>query len=118
MFERPGLLYVIELWHPLVRQRGLWARRGRFRRSCFGSGRPLVGEETMVLRRGRTTNLTVGPGNLCSALGINGSYNGIDLLDPSSPIRLVPGSAPAEIVVSPRIGITKATELPWRFASK
>jgi DNA-3-methyladenine glycosylase len=71
----------------------------------------------MERRRGRATNLATGPGNLCKALGIEGSHNGLDLLDPTSPIRLLAGPAPENIEVTRRIGITKAVETPWRFVA-
>ena len=117
MFKRPGLLYVYRSYGIHWCANVVCGPEGVGSAILLRAGRPLVGEETMVVRRRRSSNLTVGPGNLCSALGITGSHNGIDLLDVSSPIQLTPGLGPAEIVVSPRVGITKATELPWRFAS-
>ncbi len=63
-------------------------------------------------------DLCSGPGKLCEALRISGDHDGVDLLDATSPIRLL-GSAPIDperIVSGPRIGITKAVDRPWRFA--
>ncbi len=78
-------------------------------------GEPVAGEEIMVRRRGRNTALTDGPGKLAQALGVDGSLDGTDLHDP--PLRLLPGAGTAGRVVSrtPRIGITKAADRPWRF---
>jgi DNA-3-methyladenine glycosylase len=67
-------------------------------------------------RRGLTgVNVTNGPGKLCQALGIDLALNGHDLHLP--PLVLVEGSLlPGETISqSPRIGISKATELPRRF---
>lgn len=73
------------------------------------------GEETVRRRRGRADHLTDGPGKLCQALGVTGDHDGSSLL--SGPVRLIPGDLPANstILATPRIGITKAADLPWRF---
>jgi DNA-3-methyladenine glycosylase len=75
------------------------------------------GIETARARRGETIRdiaLARGPGNLCSALGIAMSDNGIDLFDPTSPVRLT--LTVAEHGVSgPRVGVSKAADRPWRF---
>lgn len=58
-----------------------------------------------------------GPGKLTQALGINLAANGLDLLDPANgELRLLkrPGAPPA-CEATPRIGISKAKELKWRF---
>ncbi len=73
----------------------------------------------MRLRRrlDRVEDLCSGPGKLTQALGIELDLNGTDLLG-AGPIRLEPpaGAAPA-LLEGPRIGITKAAELPWRFCA-
>ena len=79
---------------------------------------PLVGIETMRRRRACPSprELTNGPAKVCQALGISRSCDGADLL--SSPrIRLEPyQSVPKRgIVQTTRIGISKSTELPWRY---
>jgi DNA-3-methyladenine glycosylase len=65
----------------------------------------------------RDRDLARGPGRLASALGITGPQNGVDLLERGSPVRLLPrhGDVTPIHAVGPRIGITKAIELPWRF---
>jgi DNA-3-methyladenine glycosylase len=81
------------------------------------AGFPVAGVEHMIDRRGRETDLLNGPGKLAQALAIDHSHNGIDLFDSVSPIRLIPGEKPTTVNATPRIGITKATERPWRFVS-
>jgi DNA-3-methyladenine glycosylase len=68
-------------------------------------------------RRERVEDLCSGPGKLTEALGVDLGLNGWDLLAP--PFELSPpnGRSPAEIVTAPRIGITKAAELPWRYCA-
>jgi DNA-3-methyladenine glycosylase len=58
-----------------------------------------------------------GPGRLCARLGIDASLNGVDLLDPAAPLHLVRARAlpPEPVVVTTRIGITRAADLPMRF---
>jgi DNA-3-methyladenine glycosylase len=58
--------------------------------------------------------LARGPGCLTRALDIGLGDDGLDLLRGPG-VRLEPGTAPAQVACGPRIGITKATELPWRW---
>jgi DNA-3-methyladenine glycosylase len=79
---------------------------------------PVDGLELMRGRRGldRAEDLCSGPGKLTQALAIGLSLNGTSLGD--GPIELLtrePGAPEPRIVVGERIGITKATDLPWRF---
>jgi DNA-3-methyladenine glycosylase len=77
----------------------------------------VAGVELMIRRRGRDSELLNGPGKLTQALGIDFSHNGLDLFGADSPIRLTPGEPPPAIQTTPRIGISKAIERPWRFVS-
>ncbi len=57
-----------------------------------------------------------GPGRLCKAFGLNKSHNGIDLTDRNSPIYIEDrGHTFSSIKTTPRIGISKAESLHWRF---
>ena len=80
---------------------------------------PTVGIEAMRERRpGRSDReLCSGPGRLTRALGIGARDNRRDL--GSGPIAINgPVEAEPEIVSGPRIGITKAAELPWRYCAR
>jgi DNA-3-methyladenine glycosylase len=79
---------------------------------------PLEGVAAMRERRGLELpdQLCSGPGKLTQALGIGLHHNGQRLAD--GDVRIGPpvdGWAEAGVVVAPRVGITKAAELPWRF---
>jgi DNA-3-methyladenine glycosylase len=80
---------------------------------------PTSGLEAMRARRGDRpdTELCSGPGKLTVALGIGLDANGADLT--GGPFALLPREDGwrAQIVASPRIGISKATERPWRFSA-
>lgn len=69
-------------------------------------------------RRGpsvRGSALARGPGNLCSALGISMSDNGIDLFDPESPVQLSLNGPAEAVVAGPRVGVSQAADRPWRL---
>ena len=66
----------------------------------------------------RERDLCRGPARLCRALGITGEQLGVDLLDPASPVRLVPGPPPDPALVrsGPRVGVAgEGAPTPWRF---
>jgi DNA-3-methyladenine glycosylase len=79
---------------------------------------PTEGLAAMRRRRGVTEDrlLCCGPGRLCQALGITVKHNGLALDAP--PFALWARQSEVEIVAGPRIGITKAAELPWRYGEK
>ena len=79
---------------------------------------PSHGLATMRRRRGLADVrlLCSGPGRLCEALGISNAHNGLALDRP--PFRLLARDKEVEIVSGPRIGLTKAIELPWRYGLK
>jgi DNA-3-methyladenine glycosylase len=58
--------------------------------------------------------LCSGPGRLCQALGVTREHDGLALDRP--PFELFSAEGPVEVVSGPRIGITRAAELPWRYA--
>jgi len=68
-------------------------------------------------RRGRDTDLANGPGKLCQALGITLDLDGTNLLDPGSLLRLEAGEQPEMVMATPRVGISKARDVAWRFVS-
>lgn len=57
-----------------------------------------------------------GPGNLGRALGVDLTFRGIDVLDPSSSVSFHPAPLCAEqIRVGPRVGVSREADRPWRF---
>ena len=77
---------------------------------------PTQGLEVMRERRGTDDArlLCSGPGRLCEALGVTRAHDGVPLDEP--PFELLAAAGPVEITTAPRIGITRAAELPWRYA--
>jgi DNA-3-methyladenine glycosylase len=79
---------------------------------------PLEGVAAMRRRRGLKDErlLCSGPGRVCEALAITGAHNGLLLDEP--PFELRPRAGDVAIATGPRIGITKAIDLPWRYGLK
>lgn len=115
MFGPPGCAYV-------YRSYGIhWCLNFVCEREGHGAGvliraiEPIVGLQEMEHRRG-TNNIRLlcsGPGKLGQALAIVHEYNGMPLNQ--SPFELTPASNKVDVVCGPRIGISKAVDLPWRF---
>jgi len=83
---------------------------------------PTEGLEVMRARRGPVADreLTNGPGKLTQALGIGLELNATSLLG-DGPIEIAPRLDGADVDVlrtAPRIGITKAVDLDWRFTAR
>jgi DNA-3-methyladenine glycosylase len=77
---------------------------------------PTRGLDVMRERRGLDDPrlLCSGPGRLCQALGVTREHDGLPLDRP--PFELLERDGDVEVVAGPRIGITRAADLPWRYA--
>jgi DNA-3-methyladenine glycosylase len=76
---------------------------------------PTAGIELQRQRRGveDLRKLCSGPGKLCQALAITGEHDGLAL--DQLPFQVKERLEVPQIVNGPRIGITRAAELPWRY---
>jgi DNA-3-methyladenine glycosylase len=90
----------------------------------FRAVEPLVGIEAMARARGLDLNgmhnlrdLTSGPGRLSEAFGITRERdNGKDLASANSDLFIADdGFRGKKVITTPRIGVTKAAERPWRY---
>ena len=115
MFGPPGHAYV-------YRSYGIhWCLNFVCREAGHGAGvliralEPTHGLEVMRARRGveDLRLLCSGPGRVGQALAITRELDG-HALD-RAPFELHAAPAPVEVLVGPRIGISKAQEMPWRF---
>jgi DNA-3-methyladenine glycosylase len=89
------------------------------------AGGIVAGEELARARRTRSStvissrDLARGPARLCLALGIDRALDGADACVPSSSLRVGTGAEPAarsvKIATGPRVGVSSAAEIPWRF---
>jgi DNA-3-methyladenine glycosylase len=76
---------------------------------------PTAGVERMRERRrlDDARLLCSGPGRLCQALAVTREHDGAPLDRP--PFEVHGRAAPVEVVAAPRVGITRAAHLPWRY---
>lgn len=114
IFGRPGLAYIYLSYgiHRLLN--AVCEREGVGSAVLIRALKPLKGIEIMRRRRKRSTHLCDGPGRLTQALGIELNQDGVDFTDGTLYISW--GEAPErEILATTRIGISRGTELPWRY---
>lgn len=121
LFEPPGIAYVYRSYGVHALLNAVAEDPGVGAAVLIRAIEPTEGIDVMRARRGgieRFEALGNGPGKLTQALGIGLDLNATALTGGDGPILIEPpGSrvAPPEIVTGGRIGITKATELQWRF---
>lgn len=119
MFGPPGHLYVYFSYGMHWCANVVCEPDGRCGAVLIRALAPLRGTEAMWADRPaarRERDLCSGPAKLTAALGIAGDHNGADLLAPASPVALVGGHpVPPRQATSSRIGITAATDRPWRW---
>jgi DNA-3-methyladenine glycosylase len=118
MFGPPGRLYVYFSYGVHWCANVVVGPEGRGSAVLLRAGDVVVGEELARARRpaaraGR--DLARGPARLTQALSIGPDDKAADLLCPDSPVRLHRGDPPAAVSSGPRVGISLATDLPWRF---
>ncbi len=81
---------------------------------------PVSGLDVVRARRGaarRDADLANGPGKLCQAFDLDRRHDGVDLCARGSSIWIGDDGTepPASPIVTPRIGISRSTELPLRW---
>jgi DNA-3-methyladenine glycosylase len=118
MFGPPGRAYVYRSYGIHWCLNFVCAREGTASAVLIRALEPTHGIAIMRRRRGvqDLRALCSGPGKLCRALGLTGAHNGLRLDAP--PFSLAPREGRPRLAAGPRIGITKATDLHWRFGLK
>ena len=77
---------------------------------------PIDGLELMSVRRHGRRQLSDGPAKLCQAFAIGPEHNGVDVCRGDGPGLFDDGTPPPpNPLVGPRIGISKAVDVPWRW---
>ncbi len=119
MFGDPGVLYVYFTYGMHWCANIVCQPPGRPSAVLLRAGEIVEGIELARDRRPtsrRDSDLASGPARLTRALAVDGGHNGIDVLDPEGPFRLVERDQAATVSVGPRVGITGESEdWPWRF---
>ncbi|MDQ1662227.1 MAG: DNA-3-methyladenine glycosylase [Blastococcus sp.] len=118
MFGPPGRLYVYFSYGVHWCANVVVGPEGRGSAVLLRAGEVVVGEELARSRRPAARvarDLARGPARLTQALGIGPGDKGADLLSPGSDVRLHRSQSPRAVSAGPRVGISLATDLPWRF---
>jgi DNA-3-methyladenine glycosylase len=81
------------------------------------AGEVVEGMDAVRAQRPRSTDrdFARGPARLCTALGIDGRHNGIDLAAGDLTLQLQGPPPPSQVVRGPRVGLRHAADNPWRF---
>lgn len=114
LFGAPGTAYVYRSYGIHALLNAVAEPEGTGAAVLIRALEPIAGLELMRERRG-SDDLCSGPGKLTQALGVELSENATSLL--SGPVRLTHGD-PLPVAAGPRIGISKAVDLPWRFCAR
>jgi DNA-3-methyladenine glycosylase len=118
MFGPPGRLYVYFSYGVHWCANVVVGPEGVGSAVLLRAGDVVVGEDVARRRRPAAKaarDLARGPARLTSALAIGPGDKDADLLDPGSAVRLHHGDPPPSVSAGPRVGISVATGLPWRF---
>jgi DNA-3-methyladenine glycosylase len=122
MFEEGGRIYVYFTYGMHYCINIVVGQKGVGEAVLLRAAEPVSGIEIMQKNRGITDihKLANGPGKLTQALGIKDTNMSGEILNKSSIfLQQSEEEIKAEdIIASPRIGIKKATENPWRFYIK
>jgi DNA-3-methyladenine glycosylase len=118
MFGPPGTAYVYRSYGIHWCLNFVCEAKGSASAVLIRAIEPTTGLRLMRRRRGLSDEraLCSGPGKLCQALGVSIRHNGLPL--DRAPFELRARNARPEIVIGPRIGISKAVEQPWRYGLK
>jgi DNA-3-methyladenine glycosylase len=121
MYGRPGHAYVYFTYGMHWCLNLVCEKEGRAAGVLLRAAEVVAGEDLARERRGHAVparRLASGPANLAAALGVDGGWDGTDVLARGARLRLRPGRPVDDdaVVAGPRVGITRAVDTPWRFA--
>lgn len=121
MFGPPGHLYVYFTYGMHWGSNAVCGEVGEGVGVLLRAAQPLNRLDLMYLARPaakRPIDLASGPGKLSQAFGIDRAHDGADLVSGDRGIRIVSDGLPppGAPVTGPRVGISKAVDLPWRWS--
>jgi len=120
MFGPPGHLYVYFSYGIHWGSNAVCGEVGEGAGVLLRAAEPIAGIDLMRAARvaaKRDRDLASGPGKLSQAMGLDRSFDGADLVAMDRGVAIVSDGSPPppDPVVGPRIGISKAIDLPWRW---
>jgi len=118
LFSEPGTAYVYRSYGIHALLNAVCEPAGVGAAVLIRALEPRDGLELMRSRRGRARaeDLCSGPGKLTQALGVELAANATSLVN--GPIAVLARETAPALATGPRVGITKAAELPWRFCAR
>jgi DNA-3-methyladenine glycosylase len=125
MFGPPGRLYAYRSYGIHTCVNVVCGAPGQAAAVLLRAGEPLEGLDRMRSLRGlprgaRPARIAAGPGRLAEALGLRLDHDGLSLL--AAPLTIHPPDPDATrtilIDAGPRVGISKATDLPYRYCER
>jgi len=119
MFGPPGHAYVYFSYGMHWCMNIVCGSEGKAAAVLLRAGAVIEGEDLTWKRRPAVRtyrDLARGPARLTQALGVDGSCDGLDLCDPTSPLVMRLATDPPRTVRNgPRVGLSRAADRPWRF---
>lgn len=120
MFGPPGRLYAYRSYGIHVCVNVVCEPAGRGAAVLLRALEPLAGLDAMRALRGLPRDagaraLARGPGRLAQALGLELAHDGASLLRGALGLYRAASGATVRVAAGPRVGITKAAALPYRF---
>jgi len=120
MFGPPGYAYVYFIYGMHFSVNVVCMPEGTAEAVLLRAGEVVDGLALARSRRPSTrkdADLACGPGRLAAALGLTRAFGGADLCEPLGPLTLERGKPVDRALIrsGPRVGISRAADLPWRF---
>ena len=120
MFGPAGRLYVYQIYGMHFCANVVCGEAGRAAAVLLRAGEVVDGRETARQRRAAARNdhdLAAGPAKLMQVLGLDRTANDTSLIDGTGPATLSPPLSRGRfsIAAGPRVGVTSAYDVPWRF---
>jgi DNA-3-methyladenine glycosylase len=119
MFGPAGFLYVYQIYGMYLCANIVCGEEGRAAAVLLRAGEVVEGHAYARERRPaarKDTDLAAGPAKLMQVLALDRSANGTSVVDGTGPLTVTPGPAdPFVIEAGPRVGVTSAHDVPWRF---
>jgi DNA-3-methyladenine glycosylase len=120
MFGPAGRLYVYQIYGMHFCANVVCGEPGRAAAVLLRAGEVVDGHEPARQRRPAARNhhdLAAGPAKLMQVLALDRTANDTSLIDGTGPASLAPplSDRPVKIASGPRVGVTSAHDVPWRF---
>jgi DNA-3-methyladenine glycosylase len=118
MFGPPGRLYVYQIYGMHFCANIVCSPEGEASAVLLRAAAVVDGLAVARLRRPGARgdhDLAAGPAKLMQVLGLNKDANGTSVIDGAGPATLTPGEVPEAVLAGPRVGVTSAFDVRWRF---